>query len=378
MKSIQKPFFQIIVADDNVAHVSQIIAGFQILKDKGKIDFSFNRDSKYIKSFYPHLSIVELKHNNLYYAFDLGDGYQSMVRLDEFDKMLDRVVYYFKRSSTRLIDEKLRNGFKIIPLGLNYWVTTKNSPFDKYINKYSLTGISLITDYIYYLKDKIVNKPSFFYSNFERDMKLKSNDLCNVLFFTRVWDPSEISVEGIRAAYPILDEEEAFALETNYKNDFLNVTQERIEILFNLKKNFGSRFQGGISDSKYARKLAPELILDENESSKFNFVKKLKLNNICVSTKGLHGSIGWKFGEYVAAHKAIVSDKLLYDVPGNFCSPTNYLQFNTIDELINNVQLLIDDKVKRTEMELANYSYYHESLRPDSMVINALKKFVEL
>lgn len=41
----------------------------------------------------------------------------------------------------------------------------------------------------------------------------------------------------------------------------------------------------------------------------------VKESDICITTTGLHRSIGWKFAEYIAASKAIVTEKLNYS-PG--------------------------------------------------------------
>jgi hypothetical protein len=48
---------------------------------------------------------------------------------------------------------------------------------------------------------------------------------------------------------------------------------------------------------------------------------------------GLYESNGWKLGEYVAGSKAIVSEHLHYDAPGNFSPEQNYLEFNSADEM---------------------------------------------
>jgi hypothetical protein len=102
-------------------------------------------------------------------------------------------------------------------------------------------------------------------------------------------------------------------------------------------------------------------------------LNKLREFPICVATVGLNGSNGWKLAEYVAASKAILSEPLVYEVPGEFTHEKNYLQFQTPDELVETAVKLIEDAELRSSMMHANRQYFREYVRPDAMVRNSLK-----
>ena len=98
----------------------------------------------------------------------------------------------------------------------------------------------------------------------------------------------------------------------------------------------------------------------------------VKESSICIATMGLHESIGWKFAEYVSASKAIVSEELHYEVPGDFQSGRNYLTFKTPEECVDQIDKLVKDEDYRYQMMVNNFNYYHQYVRPDRLVLNSL------
>ena len=98
----------------------------------------------------------------------------------------------------------------------------------------------------------------------------------------------------------------------------------------------------------------------------------VKNSDICIANMGLHRSNGGKLPEYVAASKAIISEKLHYEAPGDFANGKNYLEYQTVDECIGNIYYLMNNPHKRYQMMLNNFKYYHDYLRPDRIILNAL------
>ena len=93
---------------------------------------------------------------------------------------------------------------------------------------------------------------------------------------------------------------------------------------------------------------------------------------------GLHESIGWKTGEYVAAAKAIVHDPLYYTVPGAFHPGENYLGFTTAETCVAAVQHLMEKPQELLEMKRANERYYRNYLKPEVLVSNTLERIDQL
>lgn len=56
---------------------------------------------------------------------------------------------------------------------------------------------------------------------------------------------------------------------------------------------------------------------------------------------------------------------------------TNFHEFDTSEELINQVMKLVNNKKLLNAMKISNESYYHEFLNPDIMIFNSLKKVLE-
>jgi hypothetical protein len=140
-----------------------------------------------------------------------------------------------------------------------------------------------------------------------------------------------------------------------------------------LQKEFGGRFFGGLAREEYAVEHYKDCLLpDNNISGKRKYLEILKKFPICVTTAGLNDSNGWKLGEYVAFSKAIVTEPLFFQVPGDFAKEKNYLEFTSPDELIEASTRLFEDKTLRFEMMTNNYKYYQSYLRPDSLVLNTL------
>ena len=107
-------------------------------------------------------------------------------------------------------------------------------------------------------------------------------------------------------------------------------------------------------------------------TKKGDYLSTLKEYPICVATTGLHDSIGWKLAEYVAHSKAIVSEKLHYDLPGSFREGENYLEFASSDSCLSQVGTLMSDTVKRNDMMLRNHAYYASHVNPEALVLNTL------
>lgn len=161
--------------------------------------------------------------------------------------------------------------------------------------------------------------------------------------------------------------------------EWVGLNEMRAACIDALRAALGDRFYGGFvhddfSVENYRDQLMPEGI----EGEKANYIDRLKRFPICVATTGLHGSTGWKFAEYVAFSKAIVSEPLRYRVPGDLKEGRNYLAFSTPEECVERSLRLIEDRPLRRQMMESNVRYYEKYLRPDVMVLNAIQLALKL
>lgn len=229
---------------------------------------------------------------------------------------------------------------KIYPLGFNYHVTIKGNPQDKYI-----TGnIRQIAHNL--LTALMGGKPrSYFTEDKIHDIKPANASKPVVLFLARLW-------KGDRN---------------------MDINNMRINIIKTLKQKYADNFIGGLQDSPLVREMCPDLRVPRIYTCRNKYLKRMHKADICIASTGLHKSIGWKMGEYVAAGKAIVSEKLYYAVPGDFEAGKNYLEYNTVDECVAAVDRLMTEPDLLNRLSDNNLLYYNEYLKPDKLVLNALQ-----
>jgi len=151
------------------------------------------------------------------------------------------------------------------------------------------------------------------------------------------------------------------------------INEMRTNCIKLLRTEFGNKFYGGFIHTDFAKRRYAEYLMPDNTCSiKRNYFNLLRTYPICVATSGLHRSIGAKFAEYIAFSRAILSEKLNYEVPGDLLSEKNYLEFQSPEECVSNAVRLFSDKQLRNELMRNNQLYYHFYLRPDSQVLRTI------
>ena len=353
----------------SIPHLNQIFTGFKLLADKGLINLNVNKKSDPVFKD-SDLPIIRVKLNNkVNLVYDTLDGYRfdHDCSLRENVKLLDQKLatcdYYFKRSYSKELNQALNNT-NIYKLGLNYKVynTLYNElSCTKVLSKNFTKGLiersKLLADLFnheYYRDTQYENlwslpliKDDFFYPK-------------SILFLTRPWDPDEKKLP------------DDLIQERHKLNEF------RANCIRACKKEYGSNFIGGFTDSSYARAKYPDLVVPKLLTGKSNYIKIMREASICIATTGLHDSIGWKFGEYVSHSKAILSEPLKYELPGDFSDPENYLTFNSVDSLLSKINDLKSDQKKIVDMMQRNHAYYHGWVRPDKLILNTLLQAASL
>lgn len=350
-------------------HVSQIVAGYKMLADRKMIKIRKAEPCVTFRSEgnYEHNSIVEVDFEGRIIVYDMADGYQSIHRKDVFDAQLERLSYYFKRSFDPYFHSEMNNKDKVRALSLNYLCTCKGNPYDAYrFTDYSFSDI----------KSFIINKLNKKANTYDYTI-FESNgieyDSYNLLFLTRLWDSSGISEEGILKTYPYFTAQQAREEAEKWKHSLDIATKNRIEYIKELKNHFGDRIVTGVSNDGFSRKICPDLIVDDRITERNNYINMIKQNYVCLTSEGLHHSIGWKFAEYVAAGKAIITEPLFYEVPYGFNEGDNYLVYGDVSSCIKNCELLLSDLGRIHSMEKANRNYYNNHIRPDMLVLDSLK-----
>ncbi|OTA14120.1 hypothetical protein Xvie_03982 [Xenorhabdus vietnamensis] len=311
-------------------HINQYIYGFLLLNKQKiiKID-KINKDSN-IASI-QHILRAEIDGRKIVYDANDGDHLErNFFSLSDYEWC----DLYFKRS---LSEQLLCNYPKCRPLGFNYNLKPAYRRIEHFLgNIRRQLGKEIIRHYDLEVSPYISDNPK-------------------ILFLTRLWEPNSKTENS--------SEKQKITHEINALNE------QRLMILKTIKSHFSSIATIGLNDSEYSRKMAPDFILPATHTNRRNFIDMIKNHEICITSTGLHRSTGWRFGEFVAAARAIISEPLEYIVPGDF---SNYLTFKNEDELISAIDKLTHDKELRYKMMTDNEIYYNEHLKPDKLILNTL------
>ena len=345
-----KPIFKCELHYFPSPHLYQIYDGFEKLRRLGILDLSVKRAKGNLEK--PLLNVtIDNKYTVVYDTLDGFNWIKGSVEENlEYFRTNINADFYFKRSfTTELVDIKSGN-CKVYPLGLNYTFRPEG--------KYPKTPKEALKDTIKNnpVISKYYKKTYFSYSEYEYPPIL--NKKKQILFLERLWNPDEVSSEHEKA-----------------ERDCIN--QNRMDYIKICRNQFGSQFIGGLQIDDFSNKHAKDLVVPRSLTNRGNYNNLLKSSDICIATTGLHNSTGWKFGEYVAASRAIISEPLEYDVPGNFSCNKNYLTFENENELVTNLNYLLKESDELYEMMRNNFHYYNNYLSPDKLILNTILKIYQ-
>ena len=345
-------------------HIQQLYTGFRLLHRSGFLHLSQERRPAPVRysSDAPHLRDAGHAH------LDVLVGEKLRLHFDTHDaeelalSELASCHFYFKRSWLPPVVNSLppEQRGKVLPLGLNYRVLPDVTDLSAIRRALSLTGLSAAS--LAAFKQALDTNNRFGFQPRMRMMHAAPNLRAdpNVLFLVAAYDPYD---DPARSQQKIDD------------RIFINETRARCIRL--LKDALGPRFTGGFSYSRFAAEQYADLVVPPDSTSQVQYLRTLHSFPICVATTGLHGSTGWKLAEYVAFSKAILSERLVYDVPGTFAPGSHYIEFTSPEECLNGAIRLIEDVALRQKLMQSNAAYYRDYLRPDALVRNALTTALE-
>ncbi len=346
------------------SHLSQVFAGLYDLHAAKLVELDFNSTPNQGCSEHLLFASVTSGQETRRVCFDTRDG----VIIDR--PALETTDVYFKRSYANVELSQLcaDQRVKVLPYGLNYACSTdsqlRSLTFAKQLVAYERTDAAhksgplrsmrrLIGHPVRWLKGKTieVNAGSpLRYPDFEATADAETRNA--VIFLTRLWRPSDRpSVESDRRRE-------------------MNAT--RIAIIRTLRTRFGDRFLGGIERDPYSESECPDCIID-SETIKTSYVKLMKDHLIGIATTGLHGSVGWKLAEYVAASRCIVSEPIRTEGSQGFTEGRHYLGFTTAQTCAALCERLLEDPTLSREMRAANEDYYQRELKPPVMMLKRLR-----
>jgi hypothetical protein len=170
-----------------------------------------------------------------------------------------------------------------------------------------------------------------------------------IAFQTRLWEPTDTT-----------DDADA-------------VNNERVGVVRALKKEFGSRFHGGVVPTAYARANFPDA-LTPGECKRSVYIAQAKRSLIGVYTRGLHHSIAYKFPEYLAASQCIVSTPLRNQLAAPLDPDVHYLPFGSSDDCVAQCVRVLENRELASNMRQANHTYFLNHVHPAPVLSHAIKE----
>ncbi len=340
-------------------HLYQIIAGFYRLEKSGQIKLRIRRLSTDDPKRLPY-NMLRVNAGGQSLIYDMNDGYDNLLADGQsyealYDGLLDSCDIMFKRSFNASMNARLKTPEKIKRTAPNFFVTVKGSP----------AHFPVPCDPRREKLKKLVRLLPFseYYNGwcYEEAFRCEptENTEPHALFMARLWDPA--------GEFPgQLTEEKS--------EERRQINESRADCIRLCRREFGSRFFGGITPSPFAQREYPDLILEDGNIGKKNeYLKYMKTFDIHIATEGLHRSTGWKFAEYLAASRAVVSEPLYYESTGGLAEGINYLSFNGADECVEKISTLFDS-TRRLKMMNANRAYRDRFMGCETIAVDTLKE----
>jgi hypothetical protein len=343
-------------------HLSQVLAGLYELRATGMVELDFKSAGP--RDAFEHLLLADVTDGvrTRRICFDMRDGpIIDRVALDEID-------VYFKRTYSNTELECLSGNAraKVQPFGLNYACSTdsqlRSVAFAKQLLFHETTRSEreagrlrsirrLIGHPIRWLGGPAIEMaPSspLRYREFEAAADTAAES--SVIFLTRLWSTSGQSADAA--------------------DRLRRLNDDRLGLIRALRTRLGDRFFGGVERSPVSEEQCPDCIVD-HDTIKTTYVALMKRHLIGIATAGLHGSIGWKVPEYIAASRCIVSQPLNVRSCG-LVEGKHYLPFETADECASACERLLDDSTLAQTMRRHNEQYYRTELEPPVMMLKRL------
>ena len=336
----------------NISHLRQVFTGFHALRRAGLLRIKYDADGVRRLGIKPGRDL-----DREAYCLGAEVAGAGLVIYDVHDSdvvngaLLDQCATYFKRSYNPAAHAATA---KIQPLGLNLLV--EDQPSLQAAFRAFRFGRGR-TKYGDVLRALGVSPP---YTARERDLAAfpVATPDPKVLFLTRVWQP-----EGYYGVTP--DE----------TRDRVSLNDMRADCVRQLRQAFGPRFVGGLLPDAFSTAHYPDAVFQGGDATrKDRYLASLDGFDVCVATRGLLGSTGWKFAEYLAKGRAIVSEPMAYAATGPLQAGRNYLEFRSAGECVEAVRALFDDRERRQVMMTANRAYFDGYVRPEALVLNSISR----
>lgn len=339
------------------AHLQQVYAGFATLARNGAftLEQKFEKIDYYQSHLPGHLDTSRAAHlvveiDGMRIGYDVHDAGEVP------EDLLGKVDVLFKRSWEQTFVEACTAPGKVLPLGANLWVHANPPDWQAFKRARLYNGRESFKRRLRAIGvDRLFGNAMFTPRWADLSASAPIDLVPRVLFLAEAWNPDEAPT-GHTAAERIA------------------INAARAACMRALRERFGDKATCGFRNTPFAlREFADLVVNDSKLTRKRNYLKLVRQHPICIATSGLHRSTGWKFAEYLAMSRAIVSEKLHMRLPGPIAPGTHYLQFHDAESCVAAVARLFDDDGQRQALMKASAAYAMHYVRPDSLIAASLR-----
>lgn len=174
-----------------------------------------------------------------------------------------------------------------------------------------------------------------------------------VLFQTRLWDPSEEKGDWVEEC-----------------------NRHRVEMVRVLRHRLGDRCVGGLIRNPFTEKYYPELLSNLTVTARAKrpeFIRLCREFLVRVNIKALFDAIPYSLGETLAANNCLVSENIRNGFATPLIEGEHYVGFTTPDECADRCLELLDSDDKATRLREVAHAYYRKAVCPKE----AMRTFLE-
>lgn len=149
------------------------------------------------------------------------------------------------------------------------------------------------------------------------------------------------------------------------------LNEYRAEIIRNLKRHLGVRFQGGM----YFDCPVPPAYQDcvtNLPTTQAHYLDMVRQATVVVSSNGFAQSPPWKLCEYLQMGKCIVSEPMAYELPVSLVDGRDVLYFQTPDDCAAVCQSLLDNPREMEKLGENARAFYEANIKPRNKMFETI------
>lgn len=155
------------------------------------------------------------------------------------------------------------------------------------------------------------------------------------------------------------------------RGELSDFSRDRIQLVQELKNEFGENFFGGIVIDEISKRHCPRGLLVPKVSRR-EFVETLKRSDIAICTLGVGKSNPWKLGEAIAAARCVVSEPLYFGLPVPLEEGRHIRTFVTIQDCLRTCQELVRKPDLIKQMKGQVWEYYQQNVKAERLIERVL------